>query len=150
MQRVKIKQRILAPFVIASLFLFVLSLLGIHREENEHMDADFRFGVEGIQESYRALLAHNVQSLQAALEFMVEDADLKAAFITQDQRELFRVARPLYERLRAHHDVTHFYFHDSKRANVLRVHRPDRYGDIIDRFTSLEAERSGRLSWTTS
>ncbi|MFC1684641.1 putative bifunctional diguanylate cyclase/phosphodiesterase [Pseudomonadota bacterium] len=147
MQRVKLKQRILVPFVIASLFLFVLSLLGIHAEESEHMDADFMFSVEGMQESYKALLRHDANGLQTALEFIVQDTALKTAFRAGDRSELLKVARPLFERLRANNDVTHFYFHDAERTNVLRVHRPDRYGDTIDRFTALEAERSGRLNW---
>jgi diguanylate cyclase (GGDEF)-like protein len=147
MQRVKLKQRILVPFVIASLFLFALSLFGIHLEEREHMDADFMFSVEGIQESYQALLRHDASGLQTALEFIVEDTELKTAFRAGDRSALLKVARPLFERLRANKEVSHFYFHDAERTNVLRVHRPDRYGDTIDRFTALEAERSGRLNW---
>lgn len=146
MQKVKLKQRILIPFVVASLFLFVLSLLGIHGEENEHMSKDFKQSLTGMQESQRLLEEHVAARLQSAIGFIARDEALKAAFRARDRQGLLNKARPIFERLRAESGITHFYFHDAKRVNFLRVHRPDRFGDVIDRYTAVEAERSARLN----
>jgi PAS domain S-box-containing protein len=39
------------------------------------------------------------------------------------------------------------YFSDAQRINLLRVHQPGRYGDRIDRFTTLEAEKTGKIAY---
>ncbi len=43
--------------------------------------------------------------------------------------------------------VTHLYFSNAQRINLLRVHQPDRYGDRIDRFTTLKAEKTGKIAY---
>jgi diguanylate cyclase (GGDEF)-like protein len=147
MQRVRLKQRILIPFVIASLFLFVLSMWSIQHEENEHMDADFLSSAYGIRASYQDQLQDKAKKLKAALEFIVEDQDYKDAFRARDSSALLGASRQLFDRLQANYNITHFYFHDPERTNILRVHQPDRRGDRIDRLTALEAEQSGRFAW---
>ncbi|MCC6933984.1 MAG: hypothetical protein IT292_12170 [Deltaproteobacteria bacterium] len=38
------------------------------------------------------------------------------------------------------------YFITPDRTCILRVHKPEKQGDIINRFTTLEAERTGKLA----
>ena len=42
--------------------------------------------------------------------------------------------------------MTHFYFHDRDGVCFLRVHTPDRHGDVIKRFTMAEAASTGMTS----
>ena len=42
-------------------------------------------------------------------------------------------------------NITHFYFHDAHRINLLRVHQPERFGDLISRHTALKAEKSAAM-----
>ncbi|MDK1032003.1 MAG: diguanylate cyclase, partial [Planctomycetia bacterium] len=51
-------------------------------------------------------------------------------------------ARPLHQRFHAEQNITHFYVHDTDRVNFLRVHKPDRYGDVIDRFTMMKTAKT--------
>ena len=64
----------------------------------------------------------------------------------KDRNDLLRKVSDLYKHLNADHRITHFYFSDSDKMNILRVHLPDRYGDKIDRITTLMAEKSGKPS----
>ncbi|MBN2895790.1 MAG: hypothetical protein JXK05_07895 [Campylobacterales bacterium] len=43
--------------------------------------------------------------------------------------------------------VTHFYFYDTKRLTLLRLHQPSRYGDLIDRFSARQAEATQKAAW---
>ncbi|MFQ5600053.1 MAG: response regulator, partial [Candidatus Krumholzibacteriia bacterium] len=63
---------------------------------------------------------------------------------SQRSLALLARARPILQQL-SRHRVTHFYFVDSSRECFLRVHRPDLHGDVIERFTTLQAERTGTL-----
>lgn len=48
--------------------------------------------------------------------------------------------------MRRENAVTHFYFSDPNRICLLRVHAPERRGDRLDRFTALEAQRTGKTA----
>jgi len=52
----------------------------------------------------------------------------------------------LFMRYKKHYNITHFYFHDGRRTNIVRVHKPEKWGDTIDRHTTLEAERTGQVA----
>jgi diguanylate cyclase (GGDEF)-like protein len=52
-------------------------------------------------------------------------------------------AAPIFHDLRREYGITHLYFTRPDRVNLLRVHKPERHGDVIERFTQREAERRG-------
>lgn len=63
-----------------------------------------------------------------------------------DAGRLQRDWTPVYESLRKDHRLTHFNFYDARRVCLLRVHEPERRGDIIERETVIAAERSGKTT----
>jgi len=64
-----------------------------------------------------------------------------------DRVRLGAAAADVYRLLREQYAVTHVYFHDARRVNVLRLHRPELHGDVIERATLLQAERSGSTAY---
>ena len=52
----------------------------------------------------------------------------------------------LFESLHREHALTHLYFFDKNRVCLLRVHKPEKHGDLINRFTAIEAERTGKTA----
>lgn len=83
------------------------------------------------------------EKLSATLASITADSELKHAMMTGDRDALLKQSGPLFNTLREKYDITHFYFHRADRVNFLRVHKPDRYGDMINRFSILEAEATG-------
>ncbi|HEY5581602.1 MAG TPA: diguanylate cyclase, partial [Rhodoferax sp.] len=43
--------------------------------------------------------------------------------------------------------ITHLYFSDPNRVNILRVHQPERFGDTLDRSTTLQAQQKNQTSY---
>jgi PAS domain S-box-containing protein len=93
------------------------------------------------------LLAEQAQALTAMQELMLRDIELNAALKARDRERLAAVSGPLFEQVNARYAVTHFYFSDTRRVCLLRAHKPDHHGDRFDRFTALEAERTGQTAW---
>ncbi|MDD5035637.1 MAG: diguanylate cyclase, partial [Methylococcaceae bacterium] len=100
-----------------------------------------------VERAYRDDIEHNAQSLEAILEVIHHDAPLRAALARRDRGALLQLAAPLYVELRRKFGITHFYFSDPDRVNLLRVHQQERSGDVIDRHTTLEAARTGTTFW---
>ncbi|MDO9190295.1 MAG: cache domain-containing protein, partial [Sulfurimicrobium sp.] len=90
---------------------------------------------------YSSLYQHEKES--ADQDFV---SAMQAALRAKDRGALLDRAGPLFERLRERYGVTHFYFEDANRVNVLRVHQPERHGDTINRYTTLTAEKSGEIA----
>ncbi len=143
---VKLKPQVLIPFAAASIFLFMLSLIGIYQEEKKHRTIDFQDNVAAIEESYAGVVRDSINKLSLALSDIYENREMLNAFLEKDRDKLLAVMQPVFERMRSNQNITHLYFHDNQRQNFLRVHHPERYGDMIDRFSIIQAEKSGRLA----
>lgn len=100
-----------------------------------------------MERMYRHDIERNAQMLNAAMNIILRDAALRQALAHRDRDQLLRLALPLNEMLRRKFEITHFYFSGPDRVNILRVHRPERHGDVINRYTTLQAERTGKTSY---
>ncbi len=102
-----------------------------------------------LRRTYGEVASHEAQMLTSAAMCVRNDRVLALALARRDRRALLAGSEDLFARLREDFDVTHFYFHDDRRVCLLRVHRPDRHGDLIRRPSARKAERSAEPSWGT-
>ena len=87
----------------------------------------------------------DVEKLRATLGALKAHPGLSQAFRDRDRDRLLALARPIYQELSTRHHVNHFSFHDLDRRAFLRVHRPARHGDPVDRVTlALAASPAGQ------
>lgn len=138
-------------FFLAPLTLVIMVAVGLFVFEfYSHQHEEVQSGVVRVQASaselYRNSVRHNAVALQTIIEMLKKDKALRAALERGDRAELLEKSAPFFADLRRIFGVTHFYFTRPDRVNLLRVHQPERYGDVIDRFTTREAERSGALA----
>ena len=90
-------------------------------------------------------LAEHTALMSAALEAITRDELLMAAMESGDRDALLARGGPLFKRLRGQFQIDHFYFHRPDRINLVRLHEPDHDGDLIDRWTLVEAQRTGEV-----
>jgi len=143
----KIKKWILVPAVIAvtagltAFFLYQQSQL--HQERR----CDISFLTSQVSSEWNRHIDANVKMLRMMLDGLASDTALTDAFQGRNREELMANSKPIAEHLKKEGKITHFYFLDSNRTCFLRVHQPERYGDRIDRFTAITAERTGEDAW---
>ena len=87
------------------------------------------------------------EGLAALEEVFLRGASLHYAMKDRDRERLLTSYGDVFAQLRQDHGMTHFYFHGPDRVNLLRVHKPEKHGDLIDRFTAREAERTGKMAF---
>ncbi len=130
------------------LLVTVLSMvLAIHRQATEDIDRDAGRAANLAEHLYQEEIDASAGMLGAAMEVLATDQVLRPALMRRDRAQLLQRSAPLFAELKKKYSITHFYFSDSKRVNILRVHQPARYGDTISRTTTLQAERSGQTSY---
>ena len=84
--------------------------------------------------------------LDALTQVLLRDVALRPALKERDRQRLLTDFGTIFAKLRTDHGLTHFYFSGPDRVCLLRVHQPERYGDQINRFTTREAERTGKTT----
>lgn len=106
-------------------------------------DRDLAERVTAVAKLADQKLGKDTNLMQAVLRTMMDNPDIEAAFARRDREALKREAGPLFEALRSDHRITHFYFNGPDLVNLLRLHSPGEFGDLIDRATTIKARERG-------
>ncbi len=147
MTNIRLKLRIILPFVVGGVVLFVLFLFGAYREQNRNIDQQLVDNLQTIEQTYQALLQEHIEQLQSALELVTADRRIIHTLRKRDRKGLLRAAKPLFQRLQSRHHITHLAFLDAKRISLVRVHEPGRHGDKITTLNVLDSMESGRPAY---
>lgn len=137
----------LLPLAGVLLVTVLLMVLAIHRHAVEDIDRDAEDTARLAEHLYQEGIDDSASMLGAAMEVLATDQKLRQALAHRDQALLLERSAPLFAELKKKYAITHFYFSDSHRVNILRVHQPARFGDAISRATTLQAQRSNQTSY---
>ncbi|MDH4284765.1 MAG: diguanylate cyclase [Gallionellaceae bacterium] len=115
-----------------------------------HHKHDIEEGVIQLRTSaarlYHESAKQHMHALHTLMDVLERDEPLHDALARKDRQALMQRATPLFESLKRNYGITHLYFSGPDRANLLRAHQLQHYGDVIERTTTLEASRSGTMA----
>jgi len=125
--------------------IFSFIYLTFNRSQQQiHMAAEQ--SVSSITTMFRHNILEDSSMLEAVAHALLRNRDIEAALKAKNRSALLSLSTPLFNELSKEHLITHFYYHNVDRTNLLRVHKPERYGDKINRDTMIEAESLGAVS----
>jgi signal transduction histidine kinase len=142
----RIKLRIFVPLILGVAVLLGSFLVAFRKDQLQTSDRGVRRSAAVLQKFLLVEQEQNRDFMATALRALLNDERMAQAFRTRDREALLERAGPLQKTLSRQHKITHFYFHGPDRVNFLRVHHPEDHGDLINRFTLLEAERTGGMA----
>jgi PAS domain S-box-containing protein len=143
----KLKVWIVAPTALAMLVGLAIYGAYEYQEFNEESLHRMLNSTEHARGEWNRNVASEVNLLQAQIDHIARNPAMLKAWRNRDLPSLIALAQPAYEQVKRKYRITHFYFMAPDRTIFLRVHQPDRRGDLIDRSTLLTAERTGEDSW---
>ncbi|MCP4246529.1 MAG: EAL domain-containing protein, partial [bacterium] len=141
-----VQRRLLVPLAAVLLVLvggFGAVLLSIQRD---HLRQSSREKLEVAVFDLGDSLSEGTELLDALEGVLLQDASLREALKAQNRNRLLTDYQAAFAHPQEEHGITPFYFHRPDRVNLLRVHDTERNGDLIDRFTAREAERTGKTA----
>ncbi len=136
--------RVLVPLITALILLLGSIALILQQSQQKVLEQELAAKARETERLFREYRFEEAKTLSLALSTLTLNRELLAAFKARDRERLLGLTESYFEGLRSHFDVTHLYFTGPDRVNILRLHKPDLYGDRVDRFTTLEAEKTGR------
>ena len=141
-----LKAHILLPLALVLAILLGAFHYSLYQHAKTDADRDFVHQLQAAKNYYDRALTGRSEKLGGTLEAILRDEPLQAALRAHDRNALHKRSTPLFKALHDQYGITHFYFEDTARVNLLRVHQPERYGDTINRYTTLAAEKTGKIT----
>jgi PAS domain S-box-containing protein len=138
-------RRLLPPLVAMVILLMAGAGALLWQQQSQRLAADIAAQIATASRELRVDLDNQAAGLAAAAH-IAADATVQKALREGDTGRLLIAWRPVFETLRRENHLTHFSFFDANRVCLLRVHKPETRGDLINRFTALEAERTGKTA----
>ncbi len=141
-----VQRRLLFPLGIMLLIIVVGFVVVFTIMQKTSLEQINRQSMEATSGNLPKGLSQQSRALAALEEVFLRDEGLRDALKALDRQRLLAAHEAVFAKLREKHGITHFYFHRPDRINLLRVHNPEKSGDLIDRFTLREAERTGKTA----
>jgi len=138
----RVRVRILVPMVISIVFLLSAFIFTVYEIQNRNASDIIVKKLDSVQQLFSAQLESDAGMMSAVLVPFLSSQKMKSALSAKNRDLLLEYGNPLFKQLHSEHKITHLYFTGPDRANILRVHNPGKSGDIINRHTLLEAERT--------
>ncbi|MDH3960021.1 MAG: ATP-binding protein [Desulfuromonadales bacterium] len=132
-----------ARFLLTIIVVAVLSsvCMGVYSYQNQSTQLLRRFENLAAQENQllRTILEADAEGLRRAGSGLSRLELFHTPLAAEDRAALLTVARPIFGELKAKHSITHMYFIAPDGTVLLRVHKPEQYGDSLERATFLQA-----------
>jgi signal transduction histidine kinase len=118
-----------------------IGIMGVYSYQNQAAQLLHRFETLAEQENqlFRTLLDADAEGLSRAASGLSRLDAFLTPLADEDRAALQTVALPLFDDLKAKHSITHMYFIAPDGTVLLRVHKPEQYGDRLERATFLQA-----------
>jgi diguanylate cyclase (GGDEF)-like protein len=142
-ETLRLRLLFLVPLGVAIIAIIAVLILALYQHEHKTMHQGIMKIRASAQDFYEDSVRYDARALQAIMDSLKHDPALQTALKQRDRQRLLQHSSLLFEELRRDFAITHFYFTGTDRVNLLRTHAPQRYGDVINRVTSLNAEKSG-------
>ncbi|MDA0524322.1 PAS domain S-box protein [Methanococcoides alaskense] len=137
--------KLLIPLLLTALILIASFSVLLWWQQDQQIEEGIQKTIDLVQNDYETTLEKQSSKMVTELNWIAVNEPLIDALEKQDPDTLLLNSQNLYDRLSQVHNISHFYYQGPDRVNVLRVHMPDKRGGSIERFTLLEAERTGNV-----
>jgi len=149
---VALKIKIFVPVVavlVIIMFILATTLFYFEAKSQSFSLVDKRMGrtYDIAKDFLDATVESDARAIRTVMSTLRHDDKFTALFASYDREAILEYTQPMFEAFRQNYNITHFYFTKPDRVNLLRVHAPQRYGDLINRITTLRAERTDNISY---
>lgn len=138
-----ILRRLMWPLVITFVFLTIIVSALLWWQHDYYQEENLSQKITDISARFEENKSQQIAIMSSLLEVISANSMLREALQARDRDRLLALSLQPFEFMRKG-GITHFYFQDRDRNNILRVQFPDKIGGHINRFTIREAERTGK------
>lgn len=120
-----------------AIMLLSALVLGGYSYQNQLWQLQGRFNDLAVNDHrlFETILESQAEGLSRALVGLSRMDSLLEPFARGDRQALEEAVRPVFAELKTQHQITHMYFIATQGDVFLRAHKPDQFGDRLERAT---------------
>ena len=138
--------RLLPPMMLIIIVLMVTAGIFLWEQQRQLLVGESAADIAEVGGDLSVVLLRDVSALTATAQSIAAMATVQDALRTGDVAGLRAASQPLFDVQREAQHLTHCYLLDANRVCLLRIHDPAKHGDLIERFTVREAERTDKIT----
>ena len=138
--------RLLPPLVAMVILMLAGAGAIVYQQQKHQLDREIAANISDVAGDLSVTLKQQATGLAATAQTIAADPTAQMALREGDADRLLATWGPVFETLKQESHLTHFYFFDKNRVCLLRIQKPEKRGDRIERFTALESERTGKTA----
>jgi signal transduction histidine kinase len=142
----KVRVPVLRPIAAVILILLSISLVSVYLLQRDREDDQVAEQIQAAGLLLNGCLDQDARRLHGYATLLSQDVRLQQWWKVKDRERLYEAAKPDFDDLLSDQGITHFYFHDVNQVCFLRVHQPNRHGDVIKRATLAQTATTGQPS----
>jgi signal transduction histidine kinase len=139
-----------AKVLVSFVAVYLISWLSILGATYFNLQDQQTAAQENIRQRFLQLYQQELNSYRnaftASLEFITHPSRIAHSFTLNNKPFFLSNFATDYANLNHGLSVSHFYFSTAARRNIVRMHAPERSGDIINRHTMITAQNTGDVS----
>ena len=121
-------------------------LLALHSASSATLDTAARQAFRDSQRTFDSLVGQDVRMMSAVADSLASQREIRDALQSGDPELMLAATRPLLLDLKERYAITHLYLIDPDGRVLMRAHRPDESGDVLQRATFLQARDTGEIA----
>ncbi|MBK8639234.1 MAG: cache domain-containing protein [Chromatiaceae bacterium] len=138
--------QLLPPLAIMVVVLMAGAGALLWRQHQQQLTAAIVNRAAEVAHDLRISLNQQASGLAMVTQLLAVNNAVQQALRAGDADRLLADWQPLFETLHRENHLTRFSFFAANRVCLLRIHQPEKHGDRIERFTTREAERTGKTT----
>lgn len=139
-------KRILIPLLIGLSLLILGFFIAQTTLYQRQLNISSQQLVQNTLRTLELTIDKETELLVALEEVILNDPDILRLLQYQNRGQLLAKMADKYAQLKENQSITHFYFHKPNGTNLVRLHQPDRYGDVINRLTLQQARITRKVA----
>lgn len=128
-------------------FLSIVLELMLWNHYNGHAKDHMTQNIDRMNKEWHILLREQVQGLNATLQIIALDSNVKKAMQEANGQMLLETWKSKFDAMQKETRITHFTFYDANRKALMRLHNPKYQGDIVNSALLLKLQRMGNSAW---
>lgn len=138
--------RILIPIGLTLVILLGIGTYTSQKQFDISLSDHVSHQINSFSEEFNTEIEHKSHILESTLLLLKGYQALNEAFEKRDKKALLEVSTSLFHKILKKNHISHFYFTDLQRVNFLRVHDSARSGDLVNRLTTISAEKNNTIT----
>ena len=134
---------ILVPTAATLTALLCLSVVCVYSLQTRTLDRWFSSRMKSAKIRLSDRVSAKTEQLAIASDVLQRDQRISSLWQLADRDSLLAETSPILASLRDKYGISHIYFHNPDRSNFLRVHMPEKHGDLVGRRTLRRAVVNG-------